>query len=152
MDEIGHIKENLSRALEGPAWHGPALMELLRGVSAKQAAAHPIQGAHSIWEIVLHCIAWHRAVTKRLQGEIIELEGEADWPPVKARDERAWQDCLGELNQSTQELLMELDSFTVQRLDDMAPGKDYSYSVMLHGLVGHDLYHAGQIALLKKGV
>jgi hypothetical protein len=56
MSEIHRIADQLKRSLEGEAWHGPALRELLSGVTAKQAAARPLAGAHSIWEIVLHII------------------------------------------------------------------------------------------------
>ena len=66
MRETERIADQLKRAHEGGAWHGPAIDELLRGVTAGQAAARPFEGAHSIWELVAHAEAWERAILRRL--------------------------------------------------------------------------------------
>lgn len=150
MTELDHLADHLSRTLEGSAWHGPAFLELLRDISAEQAAAHPIPNAHSIWEIVLHCTAWHRAVTRRLHGDTAFLEGDADWPPVAEQSERAWREAQKDLKQSAHDLKAELATLAPERLEEIVPGQTYTAAVMLHGLAGHDLYHAGQVALLKK--
>jgi uncharacterized damage-inducible protein DinB len=65
MNEVQRIVDQLRRAFEGEAWHGPAVMQILEGITAAQAAAHPASGAHSIWEIVLHIAAWEGAVSRR---------------------------------------------------------------------------------------
>ena len=69
MKETERIREQLKRAFEGGAWHGPGVLEILENVSAAQAATHPIEGAHSIWELVLHIKAWEDACRRRLSGE-----------------------------------------------------------------------------------
>src|SRR5690242_6537467 len=79
--EIVRIAEQLRRAVDGEAWHGPAVMEILNGVDAQTASAHPIPAAHSLWEILNHVTAWTRAVMRRLGGETVELQGAEDWPP-----------------------------------------------------------------------
>ena len=150
MDEIKSIDEQLRRAYEGNAWHGPSLRELLADVTAEQALARPIAGAHNIWEIVRHIAAWHDGVRRRLEGERVELSAVEDWPPVTSTPEAAWQDALALLERTYMELRRTMSRLTDASLQERVTGKDYPVDVLLHGLIQHDLYHAGQIALLKK--
>ena len=150
MDEIKRIDEQLRRAFEGQAWHGPSLRELLAHVTAEQATAKPVPGAHSMWEIVRHIAAWHEGVRRRLEGERVELSAEEDWPPVASTPEAAWQEALAVLERTHTELRRTMSRLTDARLQELVIGTDDSVEVMLHGLIQHDLYHAGQIALLKK--
>src|SRR4029077_12336526 len=82
ISEAKRIQEQLERAFDGGAWHGPAVLELLADVDAGKASARPIAGAHSIWELVLHIAAWDHAVARRLTGDRAELPNEEDWPAV----------------------------------------------------------------------
>jgi uncharacterized damage-inducible protein DinB len=152
MDEIKRIDEQLRRAFEGQAWHGPSLRELLADVTAAQATARPVSRAHSIWEIVRHIAAWHEGVRRRLEGERVELSAEEDWPPVANTPEAAWEDAVAALERTHTELRRTMSRLTDARLQEVVTGTDYSVDVMLHGLIQHDLYHAGQIALLKKAL
>ena len=149
--EVERMADQLRRALEGGAWHGPALSEILADVTSLRAVKKPIGAAHSIWEIVLHIAVWESAVRRRLEGEVIdELPAEQDWPPVEDTSEVAWQaalQCLKQGNQRLREAIVQLGD---ERLDEPVPAKGYSIYVMLHGVVQHNLYHAGQLALLKK--
>jgi uncharacterized damage-inducible protein DinB len=150
MDEIKRIDDQLRRAFEGHAWHGPSLRELLADVTAEQATARSVSGAHSIWEIALHIAAWHEGVRRRVEGERVELSPEEDWPPVASTSEAAWQDALAVLERTHTDLRRTVSRLADARLQEMVAGKDHSVYVMLHGLIQHDIYHAGQIALLKK--
>jgi uncharacterized damage-inducible protein DinB len=150
MDEIKRIDDQLRRAFEGHAWHGPSLRELLADVTAEQATARSVSGAHSIWEIALHIAAWHEGVRRRVEGGRVELSPEEDWPPVASTSEAAWQDALAVLERTHTDLRRTVSRLADARLQEMVAGKDHSVYVMLHGLIQHDLYHAGQIALLKK--
>lgn len=150
MSEIIRIKDQLQRAFEGEAWHGPSVLNALRGVTSDQAFKKPIKRVHSIWEIVLHITAWHQAVTQRLEGYVVSLTREEDWPPVENRDESTWRSTLELLNQSYDNLLKKVSGLPDSDLDKTAPGRNHSVYVMLHGIIQHDLYHAGQIAILKK--
>lgn len=151
MSEIERIDDQFRRAFEGPAWSGPAVRELLADVVAKEAAAKPLPGMHSIWEIVLHISAWNRAVRRRLEGEVIlELPAEEDWPAVRDMDEKAWRTTLREGEQDYRGLRETISHLDEMQLAQIVPGKDYSVYVMLQGVIQHALYHAGQIALLKK--
>ena len=151
MSEIERIKDQLRRAFEGPAWHGPSLKELVGDVTAEKAAARPLTSAHTIWEIVLHIAAWHEGARLRLAGQRAELSTEEDWPPVTDNSEAAWLAALETLERNNQRLRAALDSLDEARLNEPIVEGMSSVYVTLHGIIQHDLYHAGQIALLKKG-
>ena len=130
--EAVRIADQLHRSYAGPAWHGPSLSELLAGVTETQASRRPIDGSHNIWELVLHIAAWLRIARDRLSAESVRIIApEEDWPPVAG----TWVDALAELDRD------------VQALEAAEPQSFYG---LLHGVVQHNLYHAGQIALLKK--
>jgi uncharacterized damage-inducible protein DinB len=144
------IQDHLRRSFEGDAWHGPSMLEILQGVTAEQAAARPIANAHSIWELVLHVAAWEGVVVRRLQGEAVELTGAKDFPPVWDTSAAAWKRTIESLHHSHEALRTSVASLPESRLTDIVPGKEYTVDFMLQGVVQHDLYHAGQLVLLKK--
>lgn len=151
MTETHRINSQLKRAHQGEAWHGPSLRELLEGVTAEQAAAHPIPGAHSIWELVNHIISWEQIAKLRLEGDPVKNPpDEMNFPPVNDASEAAWQKTLNELAASNQSLRDAVKKIGDDKLDKIVPEANYSNYAMLHGVIQHDLYHAGQIALLKK--
>jgi uncharacterized damage-inducible protein DinB len=150
IDEKSRIADQLKRAFEGDAWHGPALLEVLEGVSARAACSKPVKGAHSIWELVLHIAAWDAAIRHRMGGQALQLSPEQDFPPVKDTSDSAWRSAVQTLKQCHTELIRDLLAMPDYRLTAIVPGKDYDFYHMLHGAVQHELYHAGQIALLKK--
>lgn len=151
MSEIKRIKGQLRRAFEGEAWHGPSLRELLDGVTAETAAAKPLPEAHSIWELVLHIAGWENVVRRRLAGEVLpDLADEENFPSIQDPSEDAWQQTLQELTRGHHALREAMTGLDDAQLAEMVPGKSYSIYGMLHGVIQHDLYHAGQIALLKK--
>jgi uncharacterized damage-inducible protein DinB len=153
MTETHRINSQLKRAYEGQAWSGPSLRELLDGVTAEQAAAHPIPNAHSIWELVNHISAWEQIARRRLEGEAqLEIPDEVNFPPVIDASEAAWQSALQSLEASNRSLRESVKRIDDAKLQENAPEADYSIYAMLHGVIQHDLYHAGQIALLKKAV
>ncbi|MBI2955798.1 MAG: DinB family protein [Acidobacteria bacterium] len=153
MSEAERIADQLRRAFEGNAWHGPALREILSGVTATQAVARPLPRAHSIWEIVLHIGVWESVVRRRLAGEVIvDLPPEQDWPAVADTSDAAWRKTLAELARGHQALRQAIAGLSEAQLAAPVAGQDYSVYVMLHGVVQHDLYHAGQLALLKKAL
>jgi len=153
MSESARIADQLRRAFDGEAWHGDSLTEILEGVTAARAAAHPIAGAHSIWELVLHIAAWDGAVLRRLGGVAVELSDAENFPAVSEASEAAWRKAVAEVRRVHGELVAAVSALPDSRLGDSVPGKEgehYTFYYMLHGVVQHELYHAGQIALLKK--
>ena len=154
--EVDRIRDQFRRAFEGEAWHGPAVLALLDGVTAQQAAAHPIAGAHSIWELTLHIAAWERACLRRLNGDPAQLTDAEDWEPINDTSDAAWEATKQELIDNHRKLLDAISNVDESRLDESIyndPNVPYSsVYVTLHGGVQHDLYHAGQIAMLKKAL
>ena len=150
MTETTRIQDQLQRALDGDAWHGPSLKAILAGVTAEKAAAKPRAHEHSIWELVLHIITWQRVPIRRLAGEAVEPAESENFPRVTDVSEAAWQQTLAGLDLVHYELRTAIGKLTDARLDDLVAGQKYSIYVMLHGVVQHNIYHAGQIALLKK--
>jgi uncharacterized damage-inducible protein DinB len=153
MSEAARLADQIQRALTGDAWHGDSLLELLAGVDAQMAAAHPIKNAHSIWELVLHIAAWDDAVLRRAGGAAVELEDEQNFPPVKDTSEAAWRKAIEHAKHTHRELVKAVAAFPDARLHEQVPGKTEGYNnffYMFSGIVQHELYHAGQIALLKK--
>ncbi len=151
MTEITRIVAQMQGAFSGEAWHGPALQELLAKISAAQAAAQPFPHVHSIWEITLHIAVWKRIVRRRWQGEVVvEAPPAEDWPAVRATNKIAWATTQKELLLVHQELLEAVTPGPDARLDEIVPGQKISNYVMLHGVIQHDLYHAGQIAVLHR--
>jgi uncharacterized damage-inducible protein DinB len=150
MSEIARIADQLRRAHQGDAWHGPALREVLDGLTAARAAARPLPGAHTIWEIVLHIAAWEGIVARRLRGERVEdVTPDEDWPPARDTSEAAWREAVAQLERGHERLEDGIAGFSDARLGDKTPAGTPYYD-LLHGIVQHDLYHAGQIAILKK--
>lgn len=151
MREVERIAEQLRRAHEGGAWHGPALGELLEGLSAGQAAARPFEGAHSVWELAAHVEAWERAVLRRLGGDPATIYNtEEDWSAPAEASEEAWRAMKARLRETYEALrgaVLELDD---ERLDEPILPEMSTRYVSLHGAVQHTLYHAGQMALVRK--
>lgn len=151
MSEAARIADQLRHAFDGNAWHGPALLELLKDVSADTASSHPLPDVHSIWELVLHIAAWDDAVNRRItQGKAIQLKAAQNFPPVKIKTRAAWKDAVAHLKKKHNELIRTVVSLSDARLKQRVPGKKYNVYFMLHGVAQHELYHAGQIAILKK--
>jgi uncharacterized damage-inducible protein DinB len=98
---------------------------------------------------------WQDVARRRLTGqeigeEISDLPPQLDWPAVPGTSETAWRQAVENLTQSKQQLHKAISQLDDHRLSDLVPGKDYSVYVLLHGVIQHNLYHAGQIAVLKK--
>ena len=151
MNEAPRIADQHRRAFDGSAWHGPAVFEVLAGVSATRAAAKPVKGAHSIWELVLHIRAWEGVVHERLRGRTVNLSPAQDWPAVKDKSPAAWKRALAALRETHDALNRDIAGLSDERLEDRSMGSETTLYLLLHGAVQHALYHAGQIAVLKKG-
>ena len=150
MTEIATIIDELQRIQDGDAWHGASLKDSLTGVMAQQAAAKPIAAGHSIWELVLHIAAWEGVLLNRINGQSTAEPEEGDFPAITDTSESAWQEAQARLNDRHQQLIESLTRVTAAQLDEPAVGIDRSLRFVLHGYIRHHVYHAGQIALLRK--
>lgn len=157
MTDLERLADQFRRAFEGDAWHGASLRELLHGVTAKQAAAHPITGAHSIWEIVLHIASWEKMFDAAVHGKTLppwpsRQISKLDWPAVPKSDATAWKKAQRDLYAAGEKLRRSIACFEPERLQEMVPGRDYDFAYAFPGIVQHTIYHAGQLAILKKAL
>ena len=153
LSEPARLADQIRRAFNGNAWHGDSLLELLSDVDAKTAAKHPVKGAHSIWELVLHVAAWDGVALRRTQGAASKLTDRQNFPPVKDTSPAAWKQALTNLKSTHSALIDAVAAFPESRLLEQVPGKKAKHQTFFYlfsGIVQHELYHAGQIALLKK--
>ena len=154
MTEIERILDQLKRAYEGNAWHGPSVREALDGVTAAQAHARPLANAHSIRELAQHIAVWEDVGRRRLEGDRapIAISSTEDWPPADDVSDAAWEKAKAALDRGHQALVEAIARVPESRLDaPVFEGMSTVY-VTLHGVIQHDLYHAGQIAMLKKAL
>lgn len=154
--ECTRIASALASAINGEAWYGDSLREILNGVTSKQALARPIPDAHSIWELVLHVEAWIKFFDGAIAGKPIPvwatMPKELDWPPVTATTEEAWQQAVNSFFSHHQKVVQEIKGFDDTRLEETVPGRTYNFYHLFGSAIQHAVYHGGQIALLKKAL
>ena len=153
MTRAQRLAKHIQRTVKGPMWHGPALANALEGVTHEHAAARPIPGAHSIWEIVLHATAWADIARARVNGQRTgDPAPDEDWPPVRAVGPDDWRHAVDQLHASHNLLAADVRKLGDDALDSAVGELEYSVDVLLHGVVEHGTYHGGQIVLLRKMV
>jgi len=153
MSETVRIAEQLRRAFDGGAWHGPAVLEAIGDVTAAEASARPVSGGHSIWELALHIGSCEAYVGRCVEAKgIVETSDAEDWPSHDDASPAAWEKARLALGDGNLRLRKAIGALDLARLQETVPGKGYDFYVMLHGIVQHDLYHAGQISLLKRAL
>ncbi|MCI0530907.1 MAG: DinB family protein [candidate division Zixibacteria bacterium] len=151
MKEVKKIRSTLEEIYYGPAWHGPALKELLKGVSAKKALVKQAKGSHSIWELVLHLTTWTEVAEKRVKGEKVpQVSSAKDWPSDADRTEKGWKKTLQRLDSHQKKLFQYLAKTKDSRLSEKVQKSGSRLDTLLYGTINHEMYHAGQIGALKK--
>jgi uncharacterized damage-inducible protein DinB len=152
------LADQLRKAFASDPWYGPATADLLAPLTAAQAATRPQASAHTIWEIVLHMTAWQREVASRLAGGSPEPPP-ADWPIPPPPTEEAWKHARLELGQSLELVARNVEVLSHDNLKvlvgttrDRALGSGVTRAAMVAGLLQHNAYHSGQIALLAKAL
>lgn len=143
--EVQKLGDILRHTFEKNAWHGLAVMEVLNAID-EHIVHKKFNANHSIIELVAHMTAWRVFVTERLVGNInFDVSEEMNFPDIKS-----WQKAVDELVASQKKLIAALEKFSDDRLGEVVPNRSYKFFTMLHGIVHHDLYHLGQIVLIKK--
>ncbi len=153
------LHDRLMTVWAGEPWHGSSSKKILGDVSAAEARQRPLVGAQSIWDCTQHMIAWTEEVTSRLTGAVGKAPTRGDWPAVSDTSDATWAATLEELKSARLALLAaiekshEEDLYTqVAKAPDGAPNTPMTRAQTVSGLVDHDLYHLGQIAMLKKAI
>ena len=152
--EIRLLLDILDRAFTGTGWHGTTLLGALRGVTPRQALWRPAPGRHNVWELALHAAYWKYVVRRRITGT--EERGAfprapSNWPAAPgAPTAKAWREDVRLLKRMHAELVDAVASLPPAKLRARSPSGKWTYAQMIHGVAGHDLYHTGQIQLVKR--
>ncbi len=143
----------IDEAYERKAWHGPNLRGSIRGVTARQAAWRPALRRHNICEIVLHAAYWKYIVRRRLLGDkkgAFPVKGSNWFPSPTPLTEKSWRNGVLMLEQSHRSMRQAIAGLARADLSKIPPGNKVSNLTIISGIALHDVYHAGQIQLLKR--
>jgi uncharacterized damage-inducible protein DinB len=146
MNEITRISRILRHAFEKNAWHGPAIKEVLGDITEEQSQKK-LNNSHSIIELVAHMTAWRTYTIRKLEGdESFDIENnESNFPHLKN-----WSVAQTALEESQIRLSSMLNDLPEEKLFEKVPGRKYDFYTLIHGMIHHDIYHLGQIQLIKK--
>ena len=151
--EIRLLLRIIDEGYERKAWHGPNLRGSLRGVGPRLAAWRPQAGRHNIWEIAVHAAYWKYAVRRRLLGEkrgSFPLEGSNWFARPQALTVWAWSADRALLQEMHRKLRAAVAALDPKDLDRSPSGSKVSNLSLISGIAAHDVYHAGQVQLLKR--
>jgi hypothetical protein len=151
--ELRQLLTVVDEAYRGQSWHGPTLRGSLRGVSARQAEWRPGRSRHNIREIVVHAAYWKYAVRRKIRGEkrgSFQLKG-SNWflRPAPGRGP-SWEDDIALLESEHRLLRETIASLSAAGLHRRVPGGRSSCGRLVRGIAAHDVYHAGQIRLIRR--
>jgi uncharacterized damage-inducible protein DinB len=147
MTELTNIIALLKSAFEKNAWHGPSVKEAIKNITQEQAV-QKLNNTHSIIELTGHITVWRRYVIGKLTGDVnFTVTDELNFPA-----ETNWKTIIKDLTDSQSELLLAIEKFPEEKLYDHVPLTEYvyTYHTLLHGIIHHDIYHAGQIMVIRK--
>ncbi len=148
--ECQRIKDMLIRAYEGEAWHGPSVKRVLADINV-DIASNRLPGSHNITEMVRHMVVWRQFVIARLEGDgAYDVIADENWTHITELQAFAWLEATEKLENCQQRLVTLIDQFPDESLQKTVANRPYNYYILLHGIIQHDLYHLGQIVLLKK--
>lgn len=157
MNRSEKLSNELYNSVFGDPWHGSPVKKILEDILSEKAFLKPISSAHNIIELTLHLDAWTEEVLNRFNGNISSEPTMGDWPTPKENNEKYWQTVKQKLFADTNKLISVIKKFPEDKLDELVGrernvslGTGFSFEGLIIGLVQHNAYHAGQIALLKK--
>jgi len=150
MSESKRLANEVRKALDGEAWHGPTWKDNLDGVGRDAAIYRSIPEAHTIAELVLHATTWHDVVRRRIEGETPEVTSDQDWPVAAFADDATWNAAVARLFETGKALAATIEKVPEQKLLEKRPGVDGTWYELISGELQHVLYHAGQVGILKK--
>jgi len=151
--EIALLLRIVDEAYEKKAWHGPNLRGSIRGLDPRAVSWRPAAGRHNIWEIMVHCAYWKYAVRRRILGEkrgSFPLKGSNWFARPEAMTPEAWRNDVALLEEMHRKLWAAIAGLAPRDLDRIPPGSKVSNAAIISGIAAHDVYHAGQIQLLKR--
>lgn len=152
--EIKNIIASLEASFNGEPWFGDSVMSKLNSIQFK-LINEQINDSNSIAKLVLHIIQWRIFTIEKLKENKnfdIELNSESDWPDTTIENEIRWKKLLEKLKQTQKELLELITKLDDSFLYRKTSGTDYTNGKLLEGIIQHDIYHLGQIGLIKSQI
>jgi hypothetical protein len=150
---VAMLLEIIDQAFDHKSWHGTTLRGSLRGLTAEEALWRPGTGRHNIWELALHAAYWKYAVRRRLAGEAVGSfdRKPSNWPDIPdPADGGAWKRDVAFLESEHRKLRDIIRGLSPAELSLRSPRGVWTYAEEIHGIAAHDLYHTGQIQLIKR--
>lgn len=147
------LLEVLDQAFDHKGWHGTTLRGSLRGVTPAEALWRPAPGRHNIWELTVHAAYWKYAVRRRLAAGAAGsfARKPSNWPAVPSTpDAAAWKSDVRLLEAEHRLLRDAVRTLPPAKLRTLSPQRVWTMAEEIHGVAAHDLYHTGQIQLIKR--
>lgn len=155
--EVQRLAALMQQAYDGEpgsevAWHGPSISALTADLTARQALRRAHPDAHSIWELVLHMAFWDEVCVRRLKGARLSVTtgSPGDWPALPGTTNQDWKRTLERARRARASLVRTVRRLRDADLERTVPEWGWTFHTMIHGTLHHDLYHAGQIAMIAK--
>lgn len=149
MTETARLQELMRQTYSGNCFHGDSIAQIFNGVDVAAATWRPDEKTHSIWQIVLHMTAWLNVIRERLTSPtLVNLNDEQNYPAIPEATLPNLSRSFDEFRDALNSLVEAVGRFPEEKLSASVPGRGYTFDILLHGAIHHNLYHAGQIALL----
>ncbi|MFB3387892.1 DinB family protein [Flavobacterium sp. LAR06] len=150
MSESKRVSNLYQSIYNGNPWLEVTLADTLRNVTAEQAYKKANPNLNTIWEIVNHLIQWRRNILRRVQGEIVTTPDHNYFVPIIDPSEASWEQSLQSLEKSQELWTAFFNDFDDADFDKIDPNNNHNFYEDIHGIIQHDVYHLGQIVILKK--
>jgi uncharacterized damage-inducible protein DinB len=147
------LVQQLEESYHKKSWHGTNLHGSIRGLSLEQICWRPSPKRHNIWEVAVHCAYWKYIVRRKLTGEkhgSFPLKGSNFFKRPTEKNEKAWKNDVHLLDEMHYLLVEEVKRLSPDDLNTFAKGSKFNNQQTISGIAMHDVYHAGQIQLLKR--
>lgn len=151
--EISLLLQVIDESYDKKSWHGTNLRGSIRGLTREEAAWRPGKNRHNIWEIVVHCAYWKYAVRRRTTGEkrgSFPVKGSNWFRRPEVNTDAAWDSDIALLTECHRSMRLVIESLSSADLRKVPPGSKVNNRAILTGIASHDVYHAGQIQLIKR--
>jgi len=155
MSTAEQLEQELTKVLSGQPWYGLPIYDILSQVTFETAYEKPVKGGHTIAEIILHMLSWTEEVLDRLNEKPASLPLSGNWPETDAPDEQKWQMWIDDLKLVNVNLVKTIRDFPEEKwneliIDEREGQHPTTYKELVEGFIQHQIYHAGQIALLNR--
>ncbi len=151
------IEQNFTAVFSGRPWYGHNIYSIMEQVTFEAAYEKPSAATHNIAEIVLHMLSWTQEVTARMAGGAAKMPAGGDWPNAGEPDEQKWPQMVSDLKLANVNLQKAIRGFPESKwtklINDQRDTEPVTtYTGLMEGFLQHQVYHAGQIALLNKQI